>query len=62
KFSKQVDQRYSSYDSGFGKDIETGKTDFASLEKLVLNQLGEPTLKSGQQERLENLLNAELFR
>ncbi|NDC74923.1 xylose isomerase [bacterium] len=62
KFAKHVAGRYGSYDTGFGKEIETGKATFESLEKLVLNQLGEPTLRSGQQEKLENLLNHELFR
>lgn len=62
KFTKHVSERYSSFDSGFGKDIESGKADFDSLSKLVLGKLGEPTLKSGQQEKLENLFNNELFR
>jgi xylose isomerase len=62
KFAKHVASRYGSYDSGFGKEIETGKATFESLEKLVLNQLGEPAPRSGQQEKLENLLNHELFR
>jgi xylose isomerase len=61
-FSKKVAERYSSFDTGFGKDIEKGKADFESLEKLVLNQLGEPKPVSGRQEYLENLLNTELFR
>jgi xylose isomerase len=61
KFTKHVADRYGSYDTGFGKEIETGKATFESLEKLVLNQLGEPTPRSGQQEKLENLLNQELF-
>ena len=62
KFTKHVADRYGSYDTGFGKEIESGKATFESLEKLVLNQLGEPTPRSGQQEKLENLLNQELFR
>jgi xylose isomerase len=56
KFEQFVADRYSSFDSGYGKDIETGKADFKSLEKLVLTKLGEPTPKSGKQEYLENLL------
>jgi xylose isomerase len=56
KFEQFVADRYSSYDSGFGKDIETGKANFKSLEKLVLTKLGEPTPHSGKQEYLENLL------
>jgi xylose isomerase len=60
KFSAHVANRYSSFDSGFGKDIETGKANFKSLEKLVLGKLGEPNPKSGKQEYLENLLNTYL--
>ena len=57
KFARHVANRYASFDTGFGKDIETGKADFKSLEKLVLGKLGEPTPKSGKQEYLENRLN-----
>jgi xylose isomerase len=60
KFSSFVADRYASFDTGFGKDIETGKANFKSLEKLVLGKLGEPTPKSGKQEYLENLLNTYL--
>ncbi|MBW7896440.1 MAG: xylose isomerase [Opitutaceae bacterium] len=56
KLEQFVASRYSSYDSGFGQEIETGKASFKSLEKLVLTQLGEPKPKSGKQEYLENLL------
>ncbi len=56
KFDRFVDDRYSSYDSGYGKDIEKGKVGFKELEKLVLTKLGEPTPRSGRQEYLENLL------
>jgi xylose isomerase len=52
--------RYSSYDSGVGKSIEKGTVGFAELEKLVLTKLGEPSLRSGRQEYLENLLNTYL--
>ena len=52
-----VADRYSSYDEGFGKDIEKGKVGFRELEKLVLGKLGEPKLRSGRQEYLENLVN-----
>jgi xylose isomerase len=55
-FEKFVADRYSSYDGGYGRRIETRKTSFRELEKLVLTKLGEPALKSGRQEYLENLL------
>src|SRR4051812_40460353 len=60
KFESFVADRYASFDSGYGRDIETGKANFKSLEKLVLTKLGEPTPKSGKQEYLENLLNTYL--
>ncbi len=60
KFDQFVAQRYASFDTGFGQDIESGKANFKSLEKLVLGRLGEPTPRSGKQEYLENLLNTYL--
>ena len=60
KFDSFVADRYASFDTGFGQDIESGKADFKSLEKLVLTKLGEPTPRSGKQEYLENLLNTYL--
>jgi xylose isomerase len=59
KLAGFVKDRYASYDTGFGKLIETKKTNFKELEKIAL-KLGEPTLKSGKQEYLENLLNTYL--
>ncbi len=56
RLQQAVAQRYASFDSGFGRDIETGKANFKSLEKLVLAKLGEPTPRSGRQEQLENLV------
>jgi xylose isomerase len=59
-FEAFVADRYRSFDSGFGREIERGKTSFAALEKLVLTRLGEPSPRSGQQEYLENLLTRYL--
>ena len=47
---------YSSFDSGFGAEVEAGKLSFEDLEKIAL-QGGEPVLKSGRQEMLENIFN-----
>jgi xylose isomerase len=58
-FTDFVAQRYASYDSGFGADIEQRKVGFKELEKLA-HKLGEPQPKSGRQEYLENLLNTFL--
>jgi xylose isomerase len=60
EFARFVQERYASYDSGFGAEIESGKATFKSLEKLVLGKLGEPQPRSGRQEYLENLLNRYL--
>lgn len=59
-FTSFIADRYSSYDSGYGKDIEKRKVGFKELEKLVLTSLGEPRPKSGKQEYLENLLAQSL--
>jgi xylose isomerase len=56
-FEDFLAERYSSYDSGFGKRIEEGAVGFRELEKLVLTKLGEPSPRSGRQEYLENMLN-----
>jgi xylose isomerase len=55
-----VAERYASFDSGYGREIEKGSIGFKGLEKLVLSNLGEPKGKSGRQEYLENLLNRYL--
>ena len=49
------DSRYASYESGIGKKIEAGETDFTELETWVMEN-GEPAPKSGKQEKFENLL------
>ena len=51
-----VANRYRSWDSGIGAQIESGKVGFAQLEKHALKN-GEPKLESGRQEFLENLIN-----
>jgi xylose isomerase len=55
-----VKERYSSYSSGIGKSIVSGKESFESLEKYVLEN-GEPKKASGRQELLETILNSYLF-
>ncbi|MFV0416328.1 MAG: xylose isomerase [Chthoniobacterales bacterium] len=52
---KFISDRYASYDSGFGKDIEKRKIGFKELEKIAL-AAKEPKLISGKQEYLENLI------
>ncbi|HCS53100.1 xylose isomerase [Rubinisphaera sp.] len=52
-----VSDRYSSYDSGIGSEIESGSATFASLEKYMLEKGEIEANKSGRQEYLENLIN-----
>jgi xylose isomerase len=55
-----VKERYASWDSGIGKDIEAGKLNFARLKQYMLEK-GEPAPNaSGRVEMLENLLNEYL--
>lgn len=49
-------ERYSSFDSGKGKDFEEGKLNFSDLYKIAQDN-GELSLKSGKQEYFENLIN-----
>lgn len=51
-----VKDRYSSFDSGIGAQVEAGKVSFEDLEKYALEN-AEPQLASGRQEMLENLVN-----
>lgn len=58
--SNLVAQRYSSYDSGIGASIESGKATFKELEQYVLKLSGdkqEPATTSGRQEHHEAILN-----
>ncbi len=59
KLSGFITDRYASFDTSFGKEIEEGKLGFKELEELA-HKLGEPTLKSGRQEYLENLFGRYL--
>jgi xylose isomerase len=53
-------ERYASWDSGLGAEIEAGKHDFTSLEKLMLQKGDAAPNRSGRQEMIENLINAYL--
>ena len=52
-----VDDRYSSWDSAIGAEIEAGKHDFASLEKYMLDKGDVTPNTSGRQELFENVVN-----
>lgn len=57
---KMLAERYESWSTGVGQRIESGKENFASLEKYMLEK-GEATPnKSGRQELIENIINTYL--
>jgi xylose isomerase len=60
EFARFVKDRYSSFDSGIGAEIEAGKTDFTKLEKYMMEKGDITPNKSGRQEMLENLFNRYL--
>jgi xylose isomerase len=55
-----VKQRYRSWDSGIGAEIEGGKADLRRLEAYMLEKGEAATNTSGRQEMLENLINRYL--
>ena len=55
-FAEHVKERYAGWDTGLGAQIERGGIGFAELEAYTL-QHGEPAVRSGRQELLENVLN-----
>lgn len=55
-----VKQRYRSWDTGIGADIESGKSNFESLEKYMLEKGDVAPNESGRQEMLENIFNRYL--
>jgi len=52
-----VKERYSSWDSGIGAKIESGKANMKDLEAYILKKGEAATNTSGRQEFLENLIN-----
>ena len=56
RLAKLVEQRYAGWDGELGKRILAGKIDLAQLADHVLQRKLDPTPRSGQQERLENLV------
>jgi xylose isomerase len=56
RIAEFVAKRYSTWDSGIGAKIEAKQTSLEELSAYALGN-GEPTIGSGRQEMLENLLN-----
>ena len=55
-YEKMLAERYSSFDSGTGKDFENGKLNLEALYKIA-QENGELKLQSGKQELFENIIN-----
>lgn len=56
EYKKIRAERYASFDSGKGKDFENGKLSLEDLRAYAMEN-GEPAVKSGKQEYLENIIN-----
>jgi len=59
--AKMVRERYASWDSGIGAEIEAGRHDFDSLEKYMLEKGDAAPNSSGRQELFENVVNWYVF-
>jgi xylose isomerase len=55
-----VEDRYSSYTEGIGKEIVEGTTDFEALAAYALEK-GNVSVKSGRQEMLEGIINRYIY-
>ena len=55
-YNKIRAERYASYDTGKGRDFEAGKLSLEELRIFALEN-GEPAMRSGRQEYMENLVN-----
>src|SRR4051794_12154385 len=60
KLEELLRDRYASWDTGLGKEIESGKHDFKSLETIMLDKGDAIPNRSGRQEMIENLINTYL--
>ncbi len=56
EYKKFRQERYASYDSGKGKEFREGKLSLEDLRDFAI-QNGEPEMRSGRQEWLENIIN-----
>jgi xylose isomerase len=60
ELEKLIKQRYASWDSGIGAEIESGKANFKTLEAYMLKKGEVSPNASGRQEMIENLINRYL--
>lgn len=61
ELARMVQERYSSWDTGIGAEIEAGKHNFKTLEKYMLEKGDVTPNKSGRQELFENIVNRYIF-
>lgn len=59
-FARSIQQRYSTYKSGFGERIEKGACSFDDCEEFV-RKSGEPQLQSSRYEHFENMFNFYVY-
>jgi xylose isomerase len=55
-YKKIRKQRYASFDAAKGKEFEEGKLTLEDLRTYAIEN-GEPAVKSGKQEYMENIIN-----
>ncbi|MDQ3394347.1 MAG: xylose isomerase [Bacteroidota bacterium] len=55
-FKAQRAKRYTTFDTGKGKDFEDGKLTLEELRQFAIEN-GEPEVRSGKQEYMENIIN-----
>jgi len=61
ELARWVQDRYASWDSGIGAEIEAGRHDFKSLADYMLRKGDAEPNTSGRQEAFENLVNRYVF-
>ena len=61
ELARLLTERYSSWDSGIGAEIEKGTQSFKTLETYMLQQGEIQPNESGRQEMLENLINRYVY-
>ena len=54
--SSEITDRYASWNVGIGEKILAGEADLDSLNDFIIEG-GEPILRSGRQEYVENIIN-----
>jgi len=61
EIARMVQERYASWDSGIGAEIEAGKHNFKTLEQYMLRKGDVSPNASGRQELFENIVNRYIF-